>query len=141
MKKSRLHTIEELYVGQTYKETVVISSALLKKFVNLSKDSAPAHTDKLHSKKMGFERPIVHGFLAGLPFSRMLGMFLPGGNAIIHSVQLNYRTSVYVGDQLSYAVSIERLVPSVNSVELKLLAENQKGSQVISGKAICVVKA
>ena len=94
---SRCLLLRDIEVGQSERETVTITEELLAGFVALSRDTAPAHTDVAHARSMGFDGCVVHGFLVGLGYSRLLGMFLPGGSTVIYSVDLKMLAPVYVG--------------------------------------------
>jgi len=136
----RLLKMSELQEGQTYSETVSLTADKLRVFIELSGDSAPVHVDSEHAKKMGYEKCLVHGFMVNSGYSRLLGMFLPGGNTVIHRVQLDMLAPVFVGDDLTYEVKVLRISPAVKSVELELRAKNQSGVVVSRGKASCVFR-
>ncbi|MBF0540393.1 MAG: MaoC family dehydratase N-terminal domain-containing protein [Nitrospirae bacterium] len=135
-----LKTLEELKIGDTYKDSLKITNELLQGFIELSKDQAPVHIDSEHAKKMGFNNIIVPGFLVSLGYSRILGMFLPGSNTIIHNLQIDMTAPVYIDDIIIYEVNVSRLIPSVKAVQLKLSAFNQVGIQVSKGSAVCVFR-
>ena len=133
-------SIEELSPGQIHEETVTITDGLLANFVALSQDRALAHVDPEHARKMGFEGCIVHGFLSSLPYSRILGMFLPGSDTVIHSLSVDMVSAVYVGDTLTYRVEVDRVLPAVRTVRLKLEAVNGRGEVVNRGSTTCVFR-
>jgi acyl dehydratase len=132
--------LADLHEGQSWQESRTITREMLDAFVDVSLDSAPVHTSAEHAVALGYKGCVVHGMLANLAFSRLLGMFLPGTNSVIHHVHLDMLAPVYVGDTLTYEVRIERLVPSVNSVRLSLAAVNQDGTTVTRGQAACVMR-
>jgi acyl dehydratase len=133
-------SLEELFPGQTYEETVTITEDLLADFITLSRDRALAHVDSEHACKMGFKGQIVHGFLSCLPYSRILGMFLPGSDTVIHSLNMDMVSAVYVGDTLTYRVAVDRVLPAVRTVRLKLEARNGRGEVVNRGSTTCVFR-
>ena len=137
---SRCLLLRDIEVGQSERETVTITEELLAGFVALSRDTAPAHTDVAHARSMGFDGCVVHGFLVGLGYSRLLGMFLPGGSTVIHSVDLKMLAPVYVGDTLTYEVKVSRVIEPVKSVQLALSATSEAGQVVNKGSAICVFR-
>ena len=73
-------------------------------------------------------------------YSRLLGMFLPGGNTVIHSVEMKMLAPAYVGDTLTYETKVVRIIEPVKSVQLELSAVNQNGVVVNKGTAICVFR-
>lgn len=132
--------IAEIEAGQSAQTVVTFTADLLEDFGSLSADRAPVHADDGHGRAMGFQGRIAHGFLVAMPYSRMLGMILPGANTVIHSVDLQMAAPVHVGDTVTYRVTVQKLIPSVRSVKLSLQAENQRGETVSRGSATCVFR-
>jgi 3-hydroxybutyryl-CoA dehydratase len=63
-------------------------------FAALSGDWNPLHTNAEYAAETTYRRPVLHGaFSAGL-FSRMAGMFLPGTECLLHSLQLRFVTPI-----------------------------------------------
>ena len=59
-------------------------------FARVSGDWNPLHTDPAHAATTAYRRPVLHGaFSAGL-VSRMAGMYLPGKDCLLHSVDLKF---------------------------------------------------
>ena len=113
---------------------------MLQSFIELSEDRALAHVDEAQAQKMGYKGKLAHGFLVALRFSRMLGMFLPGSNTVIHQFQFDALAPVYVGDTLDYTVKVDRVFPSVQTVRLELSVVNQAGQMVCRGKSTCMFR-
>ncbi|MFH1024901.1 MAG: MaoC/PaaZ C-terminal domain-containing protein [Planctomycetota bacterium] len=132
--------IEDLREGQTYSEKFEFSEKGLQAFINLSGDRAPAHVDDSHAKGMGYGGRIVHGLFVCMPYSRILGMFLPGGNTVIHQMQFDALAPVYVGDTVSYQVKIVRISVGAKTVVLELSAVRQDGGMVNRGRVTCTFR-
>lgn len=122
----RFLSIEDLKEGQSWQETVRITSDMVQTFTSLARDYAPVHLDQNHAIKMGYDRPLVHGFLVSSGYSGILGMSLPGSNTVIQKIQLEMLLPVFADDVLTYNVKISRVVPAVHSA---LLRQGKKGSQ------------
>ena len=138
--RARLLTLNDLEEGQSYQETVNVAEELVKGFIGLTQDHALGHVDPVHAVKMGFKRCIVHGFLVSCGYSRMLGMFLPGSNTVIHRIQLDMLAPVFMDDVITYTVTVRRIIAAVKSVQLDLSAVNQDDKQVNKGTATCVFR-
>ena len=128
-------SIQDLEVGQSRQETIHITNDLVKTYVSLSQDQAAVHMDTNHANLMGYEKPIVHGLLIGSGYSKIMGMFLPGSNAILHKINFEMLYPVFVDDLLTYKVEVSRIILSVNSILLNLTATNQNGQLVNRGSA------
>jgi acyl dehydratase len=135
-----LPRIEDLAEGQSVQEDVTITEQSLEAFAALSGDHAPVHTDGAHARAMGFPDRIAHGFLVALPYSRLLGMRLPGGNTVIQKLSIDMLAPVRTGETLAYSVVVQRIVPSVRAVILSLSATNGEGDVVSRGSATCVFR-
>jgi 3-hydroxybutyryl-CoA dehydratase len=59
-------------------------------FAELSGDWNPLHTDAAHASRTSFGRPVLHGaYSAGL-LSRLAGMYIPGADCLLNSMQLRF---------------------------------------------------
>jgi acyl dehydratase len=131
-------SIQDLEEGQSWQETIHITSYLVETFISSTQDQAAVHMDQNHANLMGYEKPIVHGLLVGNGYSKILGMFLPGSNAILHKIIFEMLQPVFVDDLLTYKVEVSRIVSAVNSTILDLSATNQNGQLVNRGSATSV---
>ena len=131
-------SIQDLEEGQNWQETTHITNDLVKSFISLTQDQAAIHTDSDHANRMGFKKPVVHGLLIGNGYSKIMGMFLPGSNAILHKINFEMLHPVFVDDLLTYKVEVSRIILSVNSIVLNLTATNQNGKLVNRGSATSV---
>lgn len=132
--------LDELEQGQSWSETWAITNAEVDAFVELVEDRAPAHIESAHAQALGFPGIVVHGMLVAARYSRLLGMFLPGADTVLHSVELRMEAPVHLGDTLTYSVTVGRVINAVRSVRLDLEARNQHGDVVSRGGATCVFR-
>ena len=129
--------LESLQAGQSVTQSVTFDKETVERFARLSGDGARVHNDPDFAADMGFEGPIVHGFLVGARFSRLLGMYLPGERSVIQTLQLNYRRPVPIGATVSYRVAVGRVAASVGAVILDL-SVSDGGESLVTGKSQCV---
>jgi 3-hydroxybutyryl-CoA dehydratase len=132
--------IEDVEVGATWTESRILRSEDIEAFSRLTSDTAAVHVDPGHAQAMGFTGVIAHGFLVASMYSGLLGMRLPGGNTVIHQLQLEMPAPTYPGDELTYTVTVERVFAAISSVKLRLHAQNQHGAIVSKGSAVCVFR-
>ena len=130
--------IDDIEVGATREEQVVLTAEKTSQFVHLSRDAALIHTDEAVARARGFDGLVVHGFLLGLHFSRIIGMELPGENAIIGSVELKFHQPAYVGDAVIFTVTVRRVIKPLGTVLLDLVARKQDGTLCVEGKTSCM---
>ncbi|MCA9737458.1 MAG: MaoC/PaaZ C-terminal domain-containing protein [Gemmatimonadota bacterium] len=135
-----IERIDDVEVGADYTEQRTFDRALMETFIAFTRDSAGIHTDASHSAGMGFEDLVVHGFLLSTPFSRILGMELPGERTVIGSMELNFHEPVYKGDTVTYTATVTRVIRPLRSVLLDLRIVKSDGTVCVKGKANCVFK-
>jgi 3-hydroxybutyryl-CoA dehydratase len=127
-----------LDVNASVRQAVTFAEADVEAFARVSSDRASLHFDDSYAVKRGYPGRIVHGLLLGARFSRLMGMFLPGENSVMQSVNLQYRRPVAVGATVMMSVEVERIVEAVDAVVLKLSA-TVEGIVVVEGRAQCVL--
>ncbi|MEZ4415760.1 MAG: MaoC/PaaZ C-terminal domain-containing protein [Gemmatimonadota bacterium] len=133
-----IERIEDVEVGAVHTETRTFDASLMETFIAFTRDSAGIHTNREHSAEMGFENLVVHGFLLSTPFSRILGMDLPGEKTVIGSMELNFHEPVYKGDTVTYTATVTRVIKPLGSVLLELRIVKDDGTVCVKGKANCV---
>jgi 3-hydroxybutyryl-CoA dehydratase len=133
-------SLDDIRAKGSHAERVVFTQDQLSTFITLSRDTAAIHTDLAFATQKGFDGRVVHWFLAALPFSRILGMELPGEHAVIGSLHLDFRAPVYVGDDVLYTVTVTRIMAPLGTVALDLHALKSDRTACIDGKTTCVVK-
>ena len=85
-------------------------------------------------------RDIVPGPLLGGLISCLLGTKLPGRGTNWLKQQLTFPTPAYVGEAISAVVTVTRLRPAKELVNLSTLCFNPDGGIVCQGEALVLVK-
>lgn len=127
---------EDFYLGQTATMRKSFSFDDVKKFAELSGDINPVHLDNEFAEKTIFKRPIVHGFLYGSMISALLANELPGPGSIYIHQELNFKSPVYHGDEVTAEVKITDLRSDKNIITLETTCTVSENIQVLIGKAI-----
>ncbi|MEW6319648.1 MAG: MaoC/PaaZ C-terminal domain-containing protein [Acidobacteriota bacterium] len=134
-----LRAFEEIREGDRCRERVVLGEDAFAAFLRVSGDAAPVHTSRERAREMGYPDRILPGLLASLRFSRLLGMYLPGPHAVIHTARFEFRAAVLLDSEIDYSVIVSRLIEPMRAVVLDLVA--RCGPEVvIRGTAQCVMK-
>jgi acyl dehydratase len=125
-----------LQQGQSYSEEFTFSQADVIKFAEVSGDFNPIHLDAAYAATTQFKNPIIHGFLGGSIFSRLLGTKFPGEGTIYLSQSMEFKRPMYPG--VSYTAQLT--VTEVNSVRHTAVIEtvvkdSESGKLVITGQA------
>ncbi len=135
-----LLTLDSIREGDSYSEKVLFDEERIISFIRISQDTAGIHTNQDFSEEKGFEDLVVHGFLVSIPFSRILGMELPGENTVIGTVNLKFHAPVYVGDTVKYSATVKRILTPLGTVLLDLAAQKHDGTICVEGSTSCVFK-
>jgi 3-hydroxybutyryl-CoA dehydratase len=75
-------TLNDLKIGDNFRQSYVVTSADVQKFAEISGDFNPAHFNEDYAKQTVFRGRIAHGMISVAKFSGMFGMDLPGLGAI-----------------------------------------------------------
>jgi 3-hydroxybutyryl-CoA dehydratase len=136
---SRIIKIGHLVVGDRVEQPFSFSAEHRKYFAQVANDRAPVHEDQRFAHAMDFSGTIIQGLCVVTRFSRLIGMYLPGGYAILESINFKFLTPTYGGQPLLFRVEVNRLLTSMKVVRLTLSAFSET-SLHISGEAQCLIK-
>ena len=95
-----MKTIDEIKIKDTAEFSFVYSGDQHNKFMLLSEDKSPVHTDDEFARHAKFKEKIGYGFFIGSVLSRLYGEFLPGGSSICLSQTLKFTHPFYIGEEL-----------------------------------------
>ena len=112
--------LEDLAVGQHAEFETVIADGDIDRFATLSGDESPLHVDKVFARNRGYADRVAHGAYLVALASRLVGMYLPGRNALLLAVQVKFVAPALSGARVKVRGEIEQLSDSVRSVVLKL---------------------
>ena len=95
------YAFDEIMLGVKTKFTVQINESTIDEFARISGDYNPLHMDEQYAAKTQFGKRVCHGMLLASFFSRLVGMYMPGKNALYFSQTLNFKTPFFVGDKVT----------------------------------------
>lgn len=123
-----------LAVGQSASVTRVFDEADISAYRALTADTL------LQFASVEQANSTVPGPLLGAMFSQLLGTRLPGRGTNWLKLSLHYRTVALVGEQLTATVTVTRLRPEKELVNLRAACVTQRGTVVCEGDALVLVK-
>ena len=126
-------TIEDISLGLEVKRVVEIAREDIENFAQMTQDFHPLHTNIDYAKDCGFDDIIAHGLLISAHSSTLIGMQLPGENALVLSQSFKYGKPVYPGDTITYTGRVKSIDNRFNTIEVKIIVKNQAGQKVGSG--------
>ena len=112
--------LEDLAVGQHAEFETIIADDDIDRFAALSGDKSPLHVDKAFARGRGYADRVAHGAYLVALASRLVGMYLPGRNALLLATQISFVAPAHPGARVRVRGEIEQLSDSVRSVVLRL---------------------
>ncbi|MEG0257602.1 MAG: MaoC/PaaZ C-terminal domain-containing protein [Christensenella sp.] len=125
---------EEIKVGQTEAFEVEITDDKQDMFRRITQDINPLHSDSSYAQKKGFENKVVFGMLTASFFSTLAGVYLPGENSLVHSVETKFLNPVYIGDHLIISGTVAEKNDVFKVIEIKAVIKKQSGEKVAKAK-------
>ncbi|MBI4772684.1 MAG: MaoC family dehydratase [Deltaproteobacteria bacterium] len=125
----------DLSGGQSARLSKKITQEDVDRFIAITSDTNPLHVDEDYASRTFFKQRVVHGMLTASLFSTLVGMYLPGIGAIYRSQTIEFVKPVYIGDTVTAHMTITRIDPKHEIIELHGVIENQQGEIVVKGIA------
>ena len=120
----------DIHVGLEESFSVRVKSEKLDKFLKISGDINPLHTDAEYSKSKGFSDRVVYGMLTSSFFSTLVGVYLPGKYCILQSVNIQFSKPVYIDDILTITGKVSYINEAYKQLEIKAVIINQDNKKV-----------
>ena len=130
----------DISIGQQETFIIKITASMVEKFSNLSGDLNPLHMDNEFAESSSFKKRIVHGMLLASFFSQLIGMKLPGKNALYFSQTLNFRSPCYVDDEINVVGEVTEKSDSTKMITVTTSIFNKSKICLIDGVAKIIVR-
>jgi len=127
-----LQKLEDIEIGQKKSFEVVITESMLDDFAKLSGDNNPLHMDENYAKTNNFENRVCHGMLLASFFSRLIGMYIPGENALYFSQSLKFQYPCFVNDRIKIHGEVIDKSLATKIITLKTTISKDK-HQIVDG--------
>jgi|TARA_B110001454_G_scaffold9539_1_gene8981 acyl dehydratase len=130
----------EISIGQQESFIIKITESMVEKFSNLSGDLNPLHMDNQFAESSSFKKRIVHGMLLASFFSQLIGMKLPGKNALYFSQTLNFRSPCYIDDEIEVVGEVIEKSDSTQIITVSTSIFDKSKTCLIDGIAKIIVR-
>ena len=138
--KIQAYSFDEISIGKTEQFTIVVEEKLVNNFAEISGDFNPLHMDENYAKTTKFEKRVCHGMLLASLLSRLIGMNVPGKNALYFSQSLNFRLPCFIGDKVTVIGEVIEKHHATKIITLKTTIINQNGKCLVDGLAKVIVR-
>lgn len=125
------YDIVEVGMGESFQVTV--TEDMMEKFMSITGDRNPLHTDASYARSRNYEDKVVYGMLTTSFYSTLAGMYLPGKYSLIHSMNNKFLRPVYVGDTLTVSGIVKEKEDAYRMLILSLMIKNQRGDKIAKG--------
>jgi len=125
---------DELSEGLSHEFEVQLTQSMLKKFLELSGDQNPLHTDSEFARHGGFRDKIAYGMLTSALYSTLVGVYLPGRYCLLQGIDVDFVNPAFLGDHLRVAGSISYLNRAYRRAEVKASIHNGDGQLISRAK-------
>jgi 3-hydroxybutyryl-CoA dehydratase len=130
---------EEISIGTEASFSVKTTEELTDEFARVSGDFNPLHCDAQYAQTTHFKKRVVHGlFLASL-ISKLIGMHLPGKNALILSQETKFLIPCFVGDEILVMGKVVHKSDANQTITLESRIQRSNGETLLTGKAQVMV--
>ena len=133
-------SFKDIFIGQKEIFSTKITELMLDEFANLSGDFNSLHMDNEFAGSSSFKKRIVHGMLLASLFSQLVGMKLPGKNALYFSQTLNFRSPCYIDDEIQVVGEVIDKSDSTKIITISTSIFNKSKICLIDGIAKVIVR-
>ncbi len=134
--KAKEKIFDDINIGDSAFFERIITGDDLTKFAEISGDYNPLHLDENYAAETEFKGRVVYGMFLGALVSRLVGMELPGKNALLLKECLEFKKSARIGDKLLVKGSVVFKSQASRIIELKL--KIQKGKELLASGSVHV---
>lgn len=128
------YSFDELNIGLKESFNVTITDEMMKKFMDITGDINPLHTDKEYAESKGFNKEVVYGMMTSSFLSTLAGVYLPGKYSLIQGVQILMKKPVFTGDEITVTGEVAEKFQPGKRITIKVNMINQYGEKVLRGK-------
>ena len=132
--KPKIHSLDSLHEGLVERFVFEPTEKMMQSFMEISGDMSPVHTDVNYAKSRGFDGVVVYGGILVAQISRMVGMHLPGRDALWSSLNIYFAHPLLVGQTAELEARVEHISEATSSIELKFKITSQ-GKTLAKGSA------
>ena len=128
------YLLSHIKLGLKHSFKVEITEKSMVLFLELSGDNNPMHCDADYAKNRGMNDRVVYGMLTSSFYSTLVGVYLPGKYALLHSIEIQFSKPVFIGDTLTVEGEVIAINELFNRIEVKAYILNQNAEKISRAK-------
>jgi acyl dehydratase len=122
--------------GQTYTHAFSFSQQEVNRFAALTGDNNPLHLDADYAATTPFKRPIMHGFLGGTIFSKVLGTIFPGEGSVYLKQTMEFVSPMFVEVPYEAIFTVKEILPNSMALIETQVVDKATRTVAITGEAM-----
>lgn len=122
--EAREYGYGDITVGMKEHRRYKISHGVYGHFLAAFDDRSPIHVDEAYAKACGHEGMVMHGTLLNGFLSHFVGMYFPGKNSLLLSVDIRYAQPSYLGDEITLEAEVARKLDAQKVIVLNVVLKN-----------------
>lgn len=140
MNNSLEYSFNEIQIGLKHHFEITIDEKSVEDFAKVSGDFNPLHMNEQYANQTKFKKRVCHGMLLASFFSRLVGMYLPGKNALYFSQNLNFVEPCFIGDTIIVKGEISDKSEATKMIKIKTTIKNTEEKTLVEGMAQVLVR-
>ena len=133
-------TIDDITIGTKKKFNVTITEEVVNDFAKLSGDYNPLHMNKEYAASTSFKKRVVHGMFLASFFSKLVGVHLPGKNALYFSQSLNFVNPCFIGEKITVEGEVIDKSIATKIIKLQTRITNEQGKILVDGETRVIIR-
>ncbi len=129
---------ESIREGHRTSHDYVITPQVFDHFLAAFEDTNPVHVSDAAAQARGFPERIMHGMILGGFLSHFIGVHFPGTDAVLQSVQLQFKSPCHIGDKITISAEVVQVVDAVRVLALDLTLRNTSRDRIAAKAKIQV---
>jgi acyl dehydratase len=135
---AKTRSFASLAEGEIARRSFTVREDEMASFAEVSGDHNPLHCDEAFARSRGYPGRVVYGALLVAKISQLIGMELPGRNALWSGLDIQFVSPLFIGQKADIEATIVRVSAAVHALELSLRIACQ-GQPIARGKAMVTV--
>jgi acyl dehydratase len=122
--------------GEQYSHKFKFTQEDVANFAKMTGDTNPLHLDAAYAETTIFKKPIMHGFLGGSIFSKVLGTLFPGKGTVYLKQSMEFLRPMFVEEEYEATFVIREVFAKDGKASIETLVKDSRGKTTIKGDAL-----
>jgi acyl dehydratase len=130
-------TFSEIEVGRVAEFEITLTPDTIATFAALTGDTNPLHMDETFAQETSFKGRVAHGMLGASFFSRLVGMHLPGRDALYLSQKISFKAPLRPNEPLIVRGTVTHTTSAMQIITLSTeILDATTKAVLVEGEAV-----